>query len=320
MCRKGRAVERSIQVPPYITELAALWLDGATASESDLSAASGIAVRLASFEDLRPFSGVVQRLIELVSRPDYDLSEVCKLVELDPALAARILRVGNSVAYRGFGPCRSVAQAIVRIGSANISGLAMAMSAMAMFRDLGGVARQIRDHSAGTAVVARELALSLDRAALSSKLFLAGLLHDIGKLLIIQTGDAAYAELVAHEMSPSSVHLKEQTLWGFDHGMLGAHVLRSWNIPAPIPQLIAWHHQAKGGHCSATGLAPALDLLRLADVVDWLLGQNCDADSSWVKRLAESPDGVRAGLSELTLPSLWNDLRAVRKEALQVFA
>jgi putative nucleotidyltransferase with HDIG domain len=301
-------------------ELAALWLDGAPASESDLSAASRLAVRLASFQDLRPFSGVVQRLVELVSRPDYDLSQVCKLVELDPALASRILRVGNSVAYRGFGPCRSVAQAIVRIGATNISGLAMAMSAMQMFHDLGGVARRIRDHSAGTAVVARELALSLGRAELSSKLFLAGLLHDIGKLLTIQAGDAVYAELLAHDMSPSIVHLKEQVLWGFDHGMLGAHVLRSWNIPAPIPQIIAWHHQPKGGHCSATGLAPALDLLRLADVVDWLLAQGCDSGSPWVARLAGSPDGVRAGLGEETLPSLWADLQAARKEALQVFA
>jgi HD-like signal output (HDOD) protein len=149
---------------------------------------------------------------------------------------------------------------------------------------------------------------------------LAGLLHDVGKLLVLQSGDQAYAALVAREMVPSSVHLKELSMWGFDHGMLGAHVLRSWNIPAPIPQLIAWHHQPKGGHCSATGLAQALDLLRLADVVDWLLAQGCPASSPWVARLAASPDGFRAGLSADTLPSLWSDLRAIREEALLVFA
>jgi hypothetical protein len=108
-------------------------------------------------------------------------------------------------------------------------------------------------------------------------------------------------------------------MWGFDHALLGAQVLKSWNIPAPIPQLIAWHHQPKGGHCSATGLAQALDLLRLADVVDWLLGQGCPADSPWVQRLAAAPDGFRAGLSPDTLPSLWSDLRTIREEALHVF-
>ena len=312
-------MESSSSVPVHVREVAALWLDGAPATEADLRAANSLAARLAVFDGLRPFSAVMQALIEQVSRPDFDLAEVCKLVELDPALASRILRVANSAAYRGFGPCASVAQAVVRIGASNLSGLAMAMSAMALFRDVGGVGRQIRDHAAGTAVVARELAVCLGWGPLSSKVFLAGLLHDIGKLLVIQTGDTAYAELVAREISPANVHLKELSLWGFDHGMLGAQVLRSWNIPAPIPQLIAWHHQPKGGYCSATGLATALDLLRVADVVDWLLAQGCAADSPWVERLVASPDGVRVGLARDTLPTLWNDLRAIREEALQVF-
>jgi HD-like signal output (HDOD) protein len=100
---------------------------------------------------------------------------------------------------------------------------------------------------------------------------------------------------------------------------LGAHVLASWNIPEPIPQLIACHHHPKGGQGGASGLTQALDLLRLADVVDWLLAKGCDADSPWVQRLAQSPDGVRAGLCEETLPSLWDNLRTIRQEALLVF-
>jgi len=312
-------VQSSTQVSSQIREVADLWLDGAPPSESDLRAASSLVARLGSFEGVRPFSAVVQTLVEHVSHPNFDLHQVCKLIELDPALASRILRVANSAAYRGLGPCASVAQAVVRIGATNISGLAMAMSAMAMFHDLGGIGRKIRDHSAGTAVIAREMAVSLGCASLSSKVFLAGLLHDIGKLLIIQSGDRAHAELVMREMVPSSAHLKELPRWGFDHGMLGAYVLRTWSIPAPIPQLIAWHHQPKGGHCSATGLTQALDILRLADVVDWLLGQGCPATSPWVARLAKSPDGVGAGLCADTMPSLWSDLRAMREEALHVF-
>jgi putative nucleotidyltransferase with HDIG domain len=313
-------VGSATQAPSHLEEVASLWLDGAPASETDLCAAGSLAARLGDFDGLRPFSAVVQRLVGHVSDPDFDLNDVRKLIELDPALAARIIRVANSAAYRGMGSCASVVQAVVRIGATNTCGLAMAMSAMGLFHDLGGVGRKIRDHSAGTAVVARELAVSLGCASLSSKVFLAGLLHDIGKLLVIQSGDAAYADLVAREVVPSSVHLKELSLWGFDHGMLGAHVLKSWHIPAPVPQLIAWHHQAKGGaYCRVAAWARALDLLRLADVVDWLLGQGCPAGSPWVARLTASPDGVRAGLGADTLPSLWTDLRAVRTEALEVF-
>lgn len=312
-------MESSTQVPKDVREIADLWLDGSPPGECDLRAASGLAVRLGCFEGVRPFSTVVQSLVDHVSRPDFDLDQVRKLIELDPALASRILRVANSAAYRGLGTCASVTQAVVRIGATNISGLAMAMSTMALFHDLGGIGRKIRDHSAGTAVVARELAISLNCAPLSPKVFLAGLLHDIGKLLIIQSGDKPYAELVARETVPCTVHLKETSMWGFDHGLLGANVLRSWKIPAPIPQLIAWHHQPKGGLCSATGWTQALNLLRLADVVDWLLGQGCPANSPWVARVAASPDGIRAGLCPDTLPSLWSDLRDIREEALHVF-
>jgi HD-like signal output (HDOD) protein len=306
-------------VPSDVRELTELWLDGAPPSESDLRAANSLAARLASFDGLPPFSNVVQSLIDHVSCPNINLDEVRRLVASDPALAARIMSVANSAAYRSQGPCTSVPQAIVRIGAPNVSGLAMAMSAMTLFRDLGGVGRRIRDHSAGAAVVARDLAMYLDQGALSSKVFLAGLLHDFGKLLLIQTGDVDYATMVAQDMSPCTVHLKEQVLWGFDHATLGAQVLLSWKIPEPIPQLIASHHQPKGGQGSASSLARALDLLRLADVVDWLLGQGCAADSPWVRRLADSPDGVRAGLGAETLTSIWDDLRSSREEALQVF-
>lgn len=300
-----------------LVELAALWLDGAPASESDLRAASSLAMRVAGFDGLRPFSAPLEQLLALVGNLDFDVADARKLIELDPALSARVLRVANSVAFRGVGPCASVTQALVRIGARNISGVAMAMSAMALFHDLGGVGQRIRDHSAGTAVVGRELAVSFGQPGLSSKVFLAGLLHDIGKLLMIQTGDRAYAELAAQNPSPSSLHLKEQALWGFDHGILGAQVLRSWNIPDPVPKLVALHHQPKVGQ--GNELAPALDLLRLADVVDWLLGQGCDADSPWVERLSESPDGVRVGLGRDTLASLWRDLGAARSEALHIF-
>jgi putative nucleotidyltransferase with HDIG domain len=306
--------------PNKVRDLTDLWLDGASPSQFDLRAANSLAARLACFEGLRPFSGVVETLVDYVSAPDFKLDVVRSMVEVDPALATRILRVANSAAYRAYDPCASLAKAIIRIGATNVSALAMAMSAMTLFKDMGGVGQRIREHSAGTAVVARELALSLEQPDLASKVMLAGLLHDIGKLLILQTGDTDYAALVAEDPSPCNLHFKEQALWGFDHAMLGAHVLLSWNIPQPIPRLIACHHQAKAGQGSATALAQALDLLRIADVVDWLLEQGCSADASQARRLADSPNGVRAGLGKDTLPALWDDLRTLRQEAVLLFA
>jgi putative nucleotidyltransferase with HDIG domain len=299
--------------------MADLWLDGAAPSDADLRAAQSLAAKMAAFEGIRPFPAVVQELVDYVSRPDFKVDRVREMIEADPALAARIMRVANSAAYRLYEPCSSVSKAVMRIGAMNVCDLAMAMSAMTFFRDLGGAGKRIRDHSAGTAAVARELAFRLDRTAAASKVFLAGLLHDIGKLLLIQTGDVAYAVLAAGNPAPNSMHVKEQAQWGYDHATLGGHVLLSWNLPEPIPQIVASHHQPKVAQKRSAVVSLSIDLLRLADGADWLLEQHHDADSPHVRKLAQSPDGTRAGLNEATLMELWSDLRAVRREALSVF-
>ena len=302
-----------------LREMADLWLDGDAPSQADLRAANSLAAKMAAFEGIRPFPAVVQRLVACVSQPDFSLDNARDVIEADPALAARVMRVANSAAYRAFEPCSSVSKAIVRIGASNVCDLAMAMSAMTFFQDLGEVGQKIRDHSAGTAAVARELAFRLGRPTASPKVFLAGLLHDIGKLLLIQTGDAAYAALVEENPQPNSVHLKEQAQWGYDHAILGGQVLLSWKLPEPIPQIVACHHQPKVARRKSVLVAQSIDLLRVADNVDWLLERAHDADSPHVQKLAQSPDGTRAGICESTLTELWNDLRAVRREALSVF-
>jgi putative nucleotidyltransferase with HDIG domain len=181
------------------------------------------------------------------------------------------------------------------------------------------VGRKVRDHSAGTAAVARELAFRLDQSNLSSKVFLAGLLHDIGKLLMLQAGDRAYVALVTRDPSPNSLHLRERELLGFDHGQLGAHVLRVWNLPQAIPQIVAAHHLPKANQGNSAFIARAVDILRVADGIEWLLSQGIQADSPQAKRLANSPDGVRAGLTEGRLANLWADLQLVRHEAISIF-
>jgi HD-like signal output (HDOD) protein len=130
----------------------------------------------------------------------------------------------------------------------------------------------------------------------------------------------AYAALVGENLAPSCVHLKEQAQWGFDHAILGGQVLLSWKLPEPIPQIVACHHQPKVARRKSALVAQSIDLLRVADNVDWLLAQGHDADSPHVQKLARSPDGTRAGTAvRQSLMELWHDLRTVRREALSVF-
>jgi putative nucleotidyltransferase with HDIG domain len=301
------------------SQLAELWLDGAVPTDEDLQAAQKIAAKLPGFEGLKPFPVVVQRLVEYVSKPDFGLDQVRKLIESDPALAARIMRVANSAAYRAYEACTSIGGAVTRIGAKGVVDLAMGMAAMGMFKDLGGVGAKLRDHSAGTAAIGRELAFRLLPSNPSSKLFLAGLLHDIGKLLLVQGRDQRYIELVSGQPGGEPLLLGERAYLGFDHAQLGAHVLRTWNLPQPIPQIIACQHQAATKPASSLVLTQAVDYLRIADRLEWLVAQGVVAESGQLAPLFESPEMVRAGITQPQLERLWDDLVRVRQEAISMF-
>jgi putative nucleotidyltransferase with HDIG domain len=302
-----------------VRPLEELWLDGSESSEADRAAGRSLAARMGEFEGLRPFSTVVHQLIDYLGQPEFKIDRVRTMIESDPALAIRIMRVANSAAFRAHEPCPSIGKAVMRIGASNVVHLSMAMAVMSFFKDLGAVGLRVRDHSAGTGAVARELAFRMGRTTISSQVLLAGLLHDIGKMLLIQTGDLSYAALVNEDYSPNTLHRKEMEGLGFDHAMLGGHILKTWNLPDPLPQIVACHHQLKPTMGKSAALSSAISILRMADTIDWLLAQPQDPDPAALRKLALTPDGTRSGFAEETLIDLWDDLRAARSEAHSLF-
>ncbi len=306
-------------VSEHNANLELLWLDDGLPSEGDRAAARSLAARLGAFEGLRPFPAIVQELVAYIGQPDFKVDRVRQMIESDPALALRLMRVANSVAYRAYESCTSLAKAIMRIGAANLAHLAMAMAAMTFFKDLDDVGMKIRDHSAGTAAIARELAFHQGRNVVSSTVLLAGLLHDVGKLLLIQAGDRDYSAMLAEELGADRAHGREKDMLGFDHAMLGGHVLARWFLPQPLPQIVARHHCAKPSEMKPGIVPMSIAIVRLADRVDWMMAKPNDPDPVLLRNLALSPDGVYAGLHETMMIEVWDDLRAARAEARSLF-
>lgn len=301
------------------SNLELLRLEDALPNEGDRAAARSLAARIGEFEGLRPFPAVVQELVAYVAQPDFKIDRVRQMIESDPALASRLMRVANSVAYRSYEPCTTIAKAIMRVGATNLAHLAMVLAAMTFFTDLDDVGMKIRDHSAGTAAIARELSFRLGRNVVASKVLLAGLLHDVGKLLLIQSGDHNYSRVLAQELSADRAHRRERGLLGFDHAMLGGHVLARWNLPEPLPEIVAHHHFARPDEMKPGIVPMAIAIIRLADQTDWMMAQSREPDVEALRILSLSPDGVYAGLHENTMASLWDDLRDARTEARSLF-
>ena len=218
-----------------------LWYASVVSSEAEAE----FVTFLAELRELRPFSAVVQRVLSLLGDDDFEVAEVRRLIEEDPALAARVLKVANSAAFSGVRACDSVQQAVVRLGRDTVREMLVALSALSLFQDLLGWGQQVRDHCASTAALARVLA-----DAAGPKLpaaLLAGLLHDVGKLLLLQarrfpTPAMPLAQVELLKAADGSAAIERQHL-GFDHAVLGGHAARMWRLPHPIPEAVAWHHR-----------------------------------------------------------------------------
>ena len=274
---------------------------------------------------LRPFSSVVSRVIELLADPDFSVGHVRQAIEEDPALATRVLTVANSAAYASISPCASVQQAIVRLGADTVRELLISLSVMSVFRDVLGWGRHLRDHCAATGAVARLLGQAIPHGQPPGSVLLAGLMHDLGKLLLLQDDRFPPREMELEHLELLSTadgsHELERRHLGFDHAVLGGHAASMWRLPSPIPETIAWHHRQDDVYATKDGrLARTVALVRIADQLDRHLSEDPPQNAAAVVAIGEGPDAAHLGVSPDIILDAWSLLHFARAEACSLFS
>src|SRR6185312_16398964 len=152
------------------------------------------------------------------------------------------------------------------------------------------------------------------------QLFLTGLLHDIGKILCMQAGIESYDGLPPEALdSPDRLHLIERDRLGYDHAMLGAHVLASWKIPEPIAQVVAFHHQPERAYAAGGTVGMQVAVIRLADRLEYRLRQDSAVNEAVIEELSHSLEARHVGFSAADLRSTWGRMLESRDEVLALF-
>jgi HD-like signal output (HDOD) protein len=187
---------------------------------------------------------VCLRIQQLAEDPQADMAEFGQLVIQDPALTTRLLRLVNS-AYYGFpGRVDTVSRAVNLVGIAELRNLTLAMAAMEVF---GGLENERFDmlgfwrHSVYCALVARFLAKHA-RVLHAERLFIAGLLHDVGRLLIFGLLPDQSALILQRVTNGEEVCAAERAELGFDHAAVGYELLSLWHLPKELRIAVAFHH------------------------------------------------------------------------------
>jgi len=185
------------------------------------------------------------RINEMVSNPNSTAADIGDIVSQDPALTARLLRVVNSAFYTFPSQIDTISMAITVLGTRQLRDLVITTSVINRFRDIPANVVDMENfwcHSLTTAIAAKNFANHI-KISNSDRLFVAGLLHDIGKLVMYITLPDPSRQVIeiAGESQVDSDHV-EEAIFGFNHAVLGAELLRQWKLPESLIEPVAYHH------------------------------------------------------------------------------
>lgn len=196
---------------------------------------------------LPPFPAVAMRVLNLLAKEDLGLKELTQQIQADPVLSSEVLTMSNSVLFGFRTEIRSILQATTLLGAQRVKGIAMTIAMKTYLTESFQlpVVLACWRHNLACALVAEELA----RVSMIEKDFayLAGLLHDIGRLALGMSKPREYGELLNSEHSgPVDILEREREMFGIDHCEAGRRLMNSWKLPQPFCDVAARHHAPQG--------------------------------------------------------------------------
>jgi putative nucleotidyltransferase with HDIG domain len=190
------------------------------------------------------------QLSEAIDHPRSSIGDIAKIISEDQGLTARILKLANSPLFGYFSKIDTITQAVTIIGVLQVRDLALALSVMDVFKgipeDLVNM-EQFWKHSIATGLTSRVLATS-QRESNLERFFVAGILHDIGRLVMYVRVPEICLELLEQSRATGSLlHRAERERFGFNHADVGGALLRRWKIPPRVAEPVATHHDSSKG-------------------------------------------------------------------------
>lgn len=204
---------------------------------------------------------VFVRISEVLNDPNSTAQEAAGAIGKDTSLSAKLLQLVNSAFYGFPVKVDTLSRAVTIVGSRQITTLALGISVIGIFKDLPEGLVDMRSfwkHSIGCGIIASNLVSSVAGGAEIEveRLFVAGLLHDVGRLVLYRNLPRHAAHVLALARNERILLREaERTMLGFDHATLGGMLLRRWRFPENLERAVRHHH---GGAAPMGQLVPAM--------------------------------------------------------------
>lgn len=250
--------------------------------------------------------GAAQKAFALASNPKAEARDFIEVIEVDEALAARVIKIANSVFFDRGNKSSTIDEAVLVIGLNELRNLLNANALCDIFPSSHPARVQLWAHDIAVALVSKQLA-SRFLPSLTDAAFLAGLMHDIGKLLLLQRSTPSYEKVLkAVEIQGIDFKEAEAQEFPFDHSEVGHLIGERWNFSADLIEVISLHHDPELLSHPASQLN-LVKIIACADTIVHSLGLGFSAKYS---RLRATYQG--------RLPSVWQQLNISSSESAAV--
>jgi len=196
---------------------------------------------------------VCLRLFEMIHSSTSGAKEISAIVNVDPNLTARLLRMANSSFYNFSRKVDTVSRAVTVIGNAELYQLVLSISAVKTFNTIPNELVEMETfwrHSVYTGLLARSLAVRANILH-PERLFVAGLMHDIGSIILYhQRPEAMRDILLMAEGDEEVLYQAELEQFEFSHASVAGYLMEQWQLPEELVDAVAWHHEPQRAQVS----------------------------------------------------------------------
>ncbi|MGZ6276125.1 MAG: HDOD domain-containing protein [Syntrophales bacterium] len=255
--------------------------------------------RIEDIGSLPTVPDTLRKLSRIMEKPNVSLTEVASFVQSDPALTFRILKMVNSAVYGFPGRIASVSHAIMLLGLNVVKGLLLGVS---VFELMQKAMTGLYEHSMGCAAAARIIAQKKGLRE-PEEAYVAGLIHDIGKVVMALEFTKAYEGALAFaETEHMSIMQAEKKFFADTHAALGGVLSEKWRFPKKLTEAILYHHQPQ----SAVLFPLETAIVHLADILTKARGLGFSGDQ--IVPIVDDAAFDRLELSEEDIINVFREL------------